>query len=479
MSIKRLAISGMLWTTVQQFGRQGVSFIVMIILARILTPSEFGLIGMLTIFIGVSTIMVESGMSNSLIRSDNMNNDDYSTVFYFNLAISIFLYLVLFFTAPLIANFYKQSQLILLTRLYCLTFVINALSTVQIARLNKLLIFNVETISTVISSIISGALSIFLALKGYGVISLVWMYLSYSICNTLIIWSLSRWKPSLNFNITKLKYHFDFGYKITLSSLVDTIFTNSYNVIIGKIYSPQMLGYYNRADNLKQFPVSNLSAIINKVTFPLLASLNTEPDRQREIYKQIIVTMMFFVTPILSILIVLGEPFIVTLLSEKWLPSVTIFQVLCLTGILYPLHLYNLNILSLKGRSDLVLKLEFVKKAILVFTIFFSYQHGVIGLAIGQVIYSFVAYFVNSFYSDKLINYSFIRQIKDIAPVLLITAITVSIVFTIDIFLIQNSYLFRLLVGSIAGLVVYLVINYMFNRIFFTTLLSFLKKEKK
>ncbi|MCR5861686.1 lipopolysaccharide biosynthesis protein [Flavobacterium sp. J372] len=299
MSLRKKAISGTVWIFAQQFGSQGISFLVSIVIARILDPSEFGLIGMIGIFMALATTLVNSGLAQSLIRTAKPDQEDYSTVFFFNLAMSILIYIILFLTAPLIADFYNQEILTGIVRLYCLSFIINAFSAVQLTRLTKEMNFKVQLLVSLPSLVFSGIVGIILAYLDYGVWSLVWMGLAQSFFSTVQIWIRSGWAPSLVFSKEKFKYHFRFGYNLAISGVLDTIFTNIYQIIIGRFFSPVQVGFYTRANLLKQLPVSNITNALNKVTFPLFASINDDDVRLKRVYKQTMQMVVFVLSPVM------------------------------------------------------------------------------------------------------------------------------------------------------------------------------------
>jgi len=457
LSLRKTAVSGMMWTFGQQFGTQVIGFFISIILARLLLPKEFGLLGMISVFVGIGTSLINSGLTQSLIRTEKADQEDYSTVFFFNLIGSICIYWMLFFLAPLIADFFSQPILIQIIRVYCLTFIISAFSEVQLTRLTKEMNFKLQMTISIPSLIGSGLLGVFLAYKGFGVWSLVWMSLCQSFLSTVQLWFRAAWTPSFIFNVPKFKYHFKFGYKLTLSGLLDTIFTNIYLIIIGRFFMAAEVGFYTRANSLKQLPVTNVSAALNKVTYPLFASIQNDNVKLRSIYKQIMQMVVFIIAPILLIMGVLAEPLFRFLFTEKWLPAVPYFQIMCLAGILYPIHSYNLSILNVKGRSDLFLKLEIVKKVLVVIMIIATIKFGIIGLIWGQVISSLLAFFINTHYSGKFLNYNSWKQTKDILPIILLAFITSAIVWGIDN-LLRGYYLndlIRLIMGGGAGIGIY------------------------
>lgn len=446
-----------MWTFSQQFSTQGISFIISIFLARLLLPSEFGLLGMVSVFIAIGTSLMDSGMSSSLIRSTNPQQDDYSTVFFFNLATSVVIYIVIFFTAPFIADFFKQPVLKNIVRLYCLSFIITASFAVQQTRLTKVMDFKTQMIIAIPSLLISGVLGIFLAYFGFGVWSLVYMGLCQTLLNSIQYWLRTKWTPSFVFKRDKFREHFSFGYKLTLSGLLESIFNNIYQIIIGRFFSPSQVGFFTRADSLKQLPVSNISAALNKVTYPLFASINSEDRRLKRVYKQIMQMVLFIIAPTLIFMGILAEPIFRFLFTEKWLPAVPYFQILCLTGILYPIHAYNLNILKVKGRSDLYLKLEIYKKILIVISIIIGINFGIIGLLWAQVVISIFAFFINTYYTGKYLGYSAWDQSKDLLPILCLATCAGFFVYLLDVYFIKQHVIdiFRIFVGPIVGFLIY------------------------
>lgn len=461
-SLRQKAVSSVYWTSIQQFSNQGINFVVSIILARLLLPAEFGLIGMIYIFMGIGTALINSGLGSSIIRTTNPDQRDYSTVFFFNLVGSIIIYLIMFIVAPLVAKFYDQSVLITIIRIYCLIFIINAFSTMQLIRLQKNLNFKPETKSTIVSTAISGILGIALAYRGLGVMSLVWMAVAGSIIKTLMLWIQTGWKPDWVFDKEKFKYHFGFGSRLMASGILDTVFNNIYNVLIGKYFSAQQLGFYNRADSLKQLPAGNVSAVLSKVTYPLFAELKDDAVRLKNSYRKIMKMVVFIIAPILVFMGVLGEPLFRFLFTEKWLPAVPYFQILVITGILYPIHAYNLNILQVKGRSDLFLKLEIIKKILIVVAVIAAFRFGVIGLMWAKVATSIIALYINCHYSGKFLNYGVWKQIGDLLPAILLSVFVGTIIYFVDIKLfIASADIIRILVGSTVAVLLYLTFSYL------------------
>jgi teichuronic acid exporter len=465
VSLKKQALSGMFWTSLQQFSTQGIGFVVSIILARLLLPAEFGLIAMIGIFIGLGTALINSGLTQSLIRTNDLDEADFSTVFYFNLVGSILIYSIIFFTAPLIAAFYKQELLIRIIRVYCLIFIINAFSAVQTTHLTKNMDFKTLMKVSVPSLIIGSFVGILMALKGFGVWSLVWSGVVQALAATIQLWYYSRWTPKLVFNIEKFKYHFHYGVKLMFSGVIDIFFTNAYTIIIGRFFAPAQVGFYNRADTMQMLPVSNINSVLGRVTFPLFASIQNDDVRLKSVYKQIMQMVIFLIAPILILMAVLAVPFFRLLFTDKWLPAVPYFQILCVNGILYPIHSYNLQILNVKGRSDLFLKLEIVKKILVVIVILISFRFGIFGLLYGSVITSVLGFFINTHYSGRYLNYTAWEQTKDLVPFILLALVAGAGTYLVD-YLLRSQDLndfIRLLVGGSAGVAFYGIISHVFK----------------
>lgn len=464
MSLRKVASAGLIWTFTQQFGNQLVGFLVSLILARILLPKEFGLIGMIAVFVSVGQALIHSGLTQSLIRTKDPDQVDYSTVFFFNLATSIAVYLTIYFSAPLIADFYNQEVLIDIIRLYCVIFIINAFSAVQQARLTKNMDFKTQALIALPSTVLSGVLGISMAYMGYGVWSLVWSQISMTVFSTVQLWIYAKWSPSFIFSWNKFKTHFTFGYQLTLSSLLNKIFNNIYLIVIGRFFSATQVGFYTRAETMKQLPVTNISTALNKVTYPLFATIQEDDLRLKRVYKQLMQMVIYVIAPILIFLAVLAEPIFRFLFTEKWLPAVPYFQILCVTGILYPVHAYNLNVLKVKGRSDLYLRLALVKKFITVIAIVIGIQFGILGLLYAQVIISLVSFFINAYYTDRFINYSAWQQMKDILPILGVALIPgVAIFFADQVIAETMSDWIRIFTGGAIGLTLYGVMSYLFK----------------
>lgn len=456
MSLRASAFNGLVWTYGQQFATQLIQFGVSMILSRLISPAEFGLIGMITIFISIGNLLFDGGLTSSLIRTHKVDETDFSTVFFFNIISALLLYLILFISAPYIADFFYQNLLKTIIRIYGIVIIISSFSAVQNTKMTKELQFKKLSLLSLPSIIVGSIVGVYMAYNNYGVWSLVGSAISSTFFNSVILWLLSGWKPKLVFSVQKFKQHFFYGGKMTLAGVLDVVFTNIYQIIIGRYFSADKLGYYTRANSLMMLPVSNISSSLNKVSFPMFSKIQDEPERLRIAYKKIMLMVLFIVSPIISIMAVLISPLTILLFGERWLSIVPIFQILAITGILYPLHLYNLIILQIKGESGLFLRLEIIKKILVVLILVISFYFGFSGLLWGQVIFSFLVLFINTHYAGKILNYSFVNQIIDILPVFLITLIMAIILFFFDKSIDFMPLIVRIILGVFLGGSIYL-----------------------
>jgi O-antigen/teichoic acid export membrane protein len=420
-SLKAKITKGIGWSFVDNLANMGMAFLVGLILARMLSPTEFGIIGMVTIFISISNSIIDSGFCNALIRKTDAKNIDYNTVFYFNLVLGLFFYLLLYFCSPFISRFFKEPILIPVLRVFGVVLIINSLALIQRVLFIKKIDFKTQTKVSLIASIISGITGITMAYFKCGVWSLVGQQLSRQFLITLFLWIYSSWYPAREFSKKSFKELFGFGSKILIAGLIDTIYKDIYYLIIGRFHSTVQLGQYTRAGQFNDIFAKNLTVVIQKVSYPVLSSIQDDPERLKTAYQKVIRT-----TVIVSFMGMLGlaataKPLIVLLIGEKWLTAVSYLQIICFSGMLYPLHAINLNMLQVKGRSDLYLKLEIIKKILAIIPISLGIFWGIEFMLWGGVLNSFIAYFLNSCYSAYLINYSTKEQIKDVLPILLIS----------------------------------------------------------
>ena len=428
MSLKQKTISGLQWSFIDSFASQGVQFIVGIILARLLSPKDFGLIGLLTIFIAVSQSFIDSGFATALIRKKNCSQNDYSTVFYFNIGVSIICYFILFIFSGAISSFFKEPQLKVLVQVLGLGLVLNSFAIIQQTIYTKELNFKLQMWVSIIASLGSGIVSVPMAYSGFGIWSLVALTLSRYSITTFLLWIWSKWKPVLFFSKTSFIELFSFGSKLLLSGLIDTIYRNVYYLIIGKYFSANELGDYTRADQFQSIPSSNLQGIIGRVTYPILSDIQDDAVRLKTAYKTVIRSTMLVTFVLMLGMAAVAKPMIITLIGIKWEPCVIYLQMLCFVGMFYPLHALNLNMLKVLGRSDLFLRLEIIKKILAVPTIIVGILFGIKVMIIGMFVNTLIAYYLNSYWSGKFIGYSTVQQIKDILPSFLLSVFMGSMV---------------------------------------------------
>lgn len=476
--LRKQTFSGLIWTFADTFLLRGVSFIATIVIARLLGPSEFGLIGMISVFIAIGTSLVDSGLSSSLIRTQDADDTDFSTVFYLNLGMSFLVYIMLFLAAPYIAGFYNQTILTNVIRLYCFSFLISAFSSIQLAILDKEMQFRKMMLYNIPGVLIGVSVGIALGYLGYGVWSIVWMYLTTQIIQSLVLWSFSKWKPSRTFSKEKMKYHYGFGYKLMLSGLLDTVFKNIYNILIGKFFSVRSLAFYERANTFNEYPVSILTSIIARVSYPLMAKMQMEKERLAAVYQQLLQFTFFITAPLMLGAAAIAKPLFLLVLGTQWLPAVPFFKIICLASMLYPIHAFNINVLKVSGRSDLFLKLEIIKKIIVVISILIAFQFGIYGLVWSSVITSFLSLVINTHYSSEIINYTTKNQLLDMLPTFMISVVIFFIMtYIVSLLEIYSIYL-QIILPTLAGFLFYVLFNYSIKSVPLFYAIKLLKERK-
>ena len=459
VSLKQKTVTGILWSSIERFSVQGVQFVIMIIMARILLPSDYGMIGMLAIFIAISQALIDSGFSNALIRKTNRSDVDFSTVFYFNIVIGILLYLILFFTSPLIAEFYKTPELTNLTRIIALNLFINSLAVVQRAILTIRIDFKTQAKASFCAALLSGIIGIIMAYTGFGVWAIAVQTVSNGFINTGLLWILSKWKPLRVFSYHSFKELFFFGSKLLFASLLNVIYQNIYTIVIGKKFHSTDLGYYTRADQFAQFPSSNLTGIMQRVTFPILSEIQDDKERLAKAYRKFLRLSAFIIFPLMTGLAAVAYPFIGCLLTEKWNFTALLLQIICFSYMWYPIHAINLNLLQVEGRSDLFLKLEIYKKLLGVVVLCVTIPMGLVAMCWGAVVSSLLALVLNTYYTNKLIRVGLIKQLRELSPALFYS-FSMSAVVYFFIHLIDQQFL-QLFLGIIVGIVYYFLISYL------------------
>jgi len=455
-NLRQITVTNVLWSAVDKAGHRAFGIIATILIARALTPEDYGLLGMLAVFIAVAGAFVDSGFGQALIRKKNVTNVDFSTVFYFNLAVGVIVYTILFFSASFIADFYKEPKLVALSRAIFLLLIINSTSMVQNANLTKKVDFKTLTKVNLISVVISGLVGVLTAYNGFGVWALVFQSLSHATIRSITLWVFNDWRPIFAFSKESFKGLFSFGSKLLASGIIYQITTNIYQLMIGRYYDARSVGFYTQANRIQQMPASTINSIIQPVTYPVLAKIQDDNIRLKKAYRKIIKQITFFNFPVLFLLAIIASPFIQVLLTEKWLPAAPLLSMLCIAGMLYPLQIVNLDVLKVKGRSDLFLLLDIIKNSLLIVVLLITTPFGVHIMVFGQVILSFISYFLHAFFCSRLIGYPIKQQISDFAPYLLTTLTVGSLIFLLKFLNLDNVVL--LITQSVLFAVLYLSI---------------------
>lgn len=479
MSLEKTTISSVIWSAVDRLGSQGIQFAISIVLARILLPEQFGLIAMLTIFFAIAQSIMDSGFGSALIQKKDASYLDECSIFYFNIILGFTSAFGIYFIAPYIAEFYDQPILEPLTKFLSLNLIINSFSLVQFTLLSKRLDFKSNAKISLITTLISGCIGIFLALTGWGVWALAIQQVVSNICRTALLWLVSSWRPAMIFSLTSLQQMFGFGSKMLLAGLLDTIFTNLYLIVIGKLFAPASLGYYTRAQSLRDMISMNFTQIISRVMFPVFSSIQGDPKRMKRGVRKSIIISTYIIFPAMIGLASISEPLVLILFTEKWLPSVPYLQLLCLAGMLLPLQAFNLSVIKSNGRSDLYLLLEVLKKILIVVNIAITWRWGVIAIIYGQIVLSVLSYILNSYFTRYLINYPIEEQLKDILPALILASIMGSIVYYIPVAILSTNVLLILVLKIIIGAMTYILLSYLFKVPLFFELAHFIKLRFK
>ncbi|HZM05606.1 MAG TPA: lipopolysaccharide biosynthesis protein [Candidatus Saccharimonadales bacterium] len=418
MTLKQKAVGALFWSFSQGLGQQSVRFAISIVMARLLLPAEFGLVGMVAVFIALGELLINSGFAKALIQRKDPTHLDFCTIFYFNLAAGFACSLLLFLAAPWVAAFYHSPNLVPLTRVMSLNFIFTACGLIQCTLLTRRLDFKRQMKVTMSAGIVSGGIGIVMAYRGFGVWSIVTQNLVANVLTTILYWMFQDWRPSLIFSLNSLRSMFGYGSKLLLSRIIDTVVSNIYLVVIGRVFAAAELAFYWRADQIQQLPSTNLCQASERVMFPVFSSLQDDPPRLKRALRKALTGLAMFSLPMTVGVAVAARPFILTLLGSKWLPSVPLLQLLCVAGALYPLHFVNLSVLAAQGRSDLFLNLEIFKKAITVISVCITFRFGIRAMIYGQIAVSGISYSANIYYTAKLLAYPIIEQVGDVLPYL-------------------------------------------------------------
>lgn len=458
-NIKSKAVKGVAWSFVGTTMNKLIQFVISLILARLLTPGDYGLIGMIGFFIGIATTFIDSGFSSALIQRKDRDDVDFCTVFYVNFGMSLLMYAILAFTAPWIADFYNEPSLVVIIRVYCLTLVIGALTAINSVKLTIDLNYRTGTIISTTSALLSAAVGLLFAFNGFGVWALIFQQLSASVFRCFLMFYMVRWFPSLIFSVSSFKKLFSYGSKLLASGLLHNIYSNLYPLIIGKKFSAADLGYVSRAQGFNDIAAGNLTGILTGVAFPLLSKVQDDDEQLLRVYAGYIKMSAFTVFPIVLFLCGVAKPLIIFLLTDKWAPSILLMQILSFSYIWLGIIQINLNLLYVKGRSDLVFRLEIIKKSIAISILIITTLIGNLTvMCLGMTIYSFIALYLNTIYTKKILNFGFVTQLKQIWPYLFYSLIIMAegLLFS---WLIDNS-LISLIVSSVVCVITYFGLCY-------------------
>ena len=457
-TVKQKTINNMVWSVSERLSLQIVHTIISIVLARLLDPTEFGLIGMLVIFTSIAQSILNSGLGSALIQKKDATEIDSSSIFYFNLAVGILLASLLYFSAPLIAKFYQEPMLTALTRVLSLNLVINAFSLVQLSLLQKTMAFKKHFTVSVTAVFISGFCGILAANKGLGVWSLVVQTLSNSLFQALLLWIISKWRPTRQFSMVSLKSMYSFGSKLLIAGLIETIFKNIYQTFIGKNYSAGDLGYYTRASTMETAASVATSMALGQVIFSTFSPYQDDNEKLRRVHSTTIRMSMFLMAPLMIGLIVVAEPLFLFLLTDKWANSIPYFQLLCVVGLFFPIVVQNYNLLRIKGRSDLHLKLEIVKYILTAIAIALTYKSGIIALLYGQICVAVVSHVLVSHFAGKLIKYNLLDQLRELFSIVITALVMGFVMYLVGKLELESNFL-MFTIQAIAGILVYIGMN--------------------
>lgn len=456
--LKEKTISGVKWSAIGRFSTQGIGFIIGLILARLLSPADYGVVGMVGIFFAIAQTFIDSGFGSALIRKTDCSDADYSTAFYFNAIVGLLCCVILSCAAPFIADFFNTPILADIVVVMSVNMFIGSLSIVQGARLTAAIDFKSQAKISLVTTILSGILGITMAYNGFGVWSLIWQGVFSNILRTICLLFVTKWYPKWQFSKESFKYLFNFGSKILTASLLHTIYSNMTTLIIGKYYTAKDLGYYSRGESMANLPSTNITGILGSVTYPILSKIQDDDIRLIQVYRKYIAITSMVIFFGMFLLAALAKPLIITLLTDKWLESVIYLQVFCFALMFDHICQLNLNILYVKGRSDLVLRLEVIKKTISISMIIAAIPFGVLAICIARAIYTQIAIVINTYYTGKLFGLGYIQQVKDFSFYLIYSFCAVIPAFVLT-YIDLNSIITLVLGSSFAILIYYYLLR--------------------
>lgn len=476
-SLKNTTIRGIIWGSLERLSVQFIQFTFQVVLSRLLSPSDYGQIAMLFIFIAVSQAFIDSGFSNALISKSNRAEVDYNTVFYFNISISIGIYTILYFSAPYIALFYNIDQLTNITRVYALVLPICALGSIQKTQLIINVDFKHQAITVFFGTLVGSIIGIVLAYNEFGVWALIYSTIISNTIMTLLFWHFNSWRPKIIFSLTSLRSMFLFGSRLLLSGLVNSIYNNIYLLIIGKKYSSQVLGYYSKAEQLVQYPYSSITSVMQRVSYTVLCKVSGNKEKLTITYRKFLKLSAYIIFPLMIGLYSISEPLIIVLLGEKWKASINIIRILCFSYIWYPIHEMNLNLLLVKGRSDLYFKLEIIKKIIGIITLLGVINSTLEIIAFSNVAMSLLGIYINSYYTNKMINYSLISQLKDLIQYFILALI--SCIPSIVLCAIFSASIAIIIISIIISVTIYTILSKILNNEEYYEIVKIVKQKRE
>ncbi len=419
-SLQSKTKKGLVWSALDRFGTQGISALFSIFLARILSPDEYGLVAMPMIFMTLALCFIDSGFASALVRKTDMKQDDAVTAFYFNILMGAVCYVILFVASPFIADFYNAPILSVLLKVSALSLLIGSFSTVQQALLTKEIDFKRQARISMCASLLSGVVGVVMALSGCGVWSLVFQAVCGQLVRTIMLWTTSKWRPVGHWSNESFKYLWNFGSKMLASAVLDTIYNNIYPIVIGKFFTPKDLGNFTTANHLGSLPSSNLTGVLQRVTYPVLSTIQDDDERLARNYRKILRLSAFLIFPLMLGLSAAARPFVLGVLSDKWEGCIILLQLACFYLMFYPIHAINLDLLQVKGRSDLFLRLEIIKKVVGVAIMAVAIPHGIIWMVASGIVSSVLALTINTYYTGVLIRVGFFKQMRDIIPIFVV-----------------------------------------------------------
>ena len=479
MTIKNKLISGSLWNSLEVYGGHFVQLIITIVLARILTPDDFGVIGLLIIFIELSKVILDSGISKTLIRQKNLNNLDYSSVFYFNIILGLILYSVLFFLSPYISEFYQVSDLTNYSRYLFIIILINSFSIVPEANIIKKINFKVLAKRTIIANTIAGLTAIYLAYNGYGVWALIYQVLIAATIRTILVLKFSDWYPSFEFSMSSVRSIFEFSKNILFARIFDSIVSNLQGLLIGKYYTTTQLGYYSQADRISRISYESLTRVVSNVSYPSLSLMQDDNDKLKKSYKKIIRIAVLIVFPLMLGLLSISNNLIPFILGEKWIPSINYFMLLCIFGAIFPLYSINQNIFLIKGNSKLYFRISNIKSLITLFMTVFAVQYSVLAIVVARIVSIIINTFITMLYSGREIQYSLKEQLKDISGIVSCSVIMAVCIYLLGLSLGSSNYITVLAFQICFGILIFIVSIVIINPIALNDFKEIISEVKK